>query len=250
MVWHIEPLALHRVWVPGPEVLFQRAFSEMVELVIYAFLLRRENQTCLIDTGLPHDHADLNLAVRGRKGPASGFFSVGDPLSALLEARSVHPDLLVLTSFGPYATGNLADFEGVPLVVSARGCADLLRPEEPALMHAVAPQTCRHLLAARKVQRSEELLPGLHFLEVGIHHPASAAVIVETADGRIGISDPVFTARNLTEGLALGAAENAAQWHAHVRMLGTRCDALLPIHDPDPRPVPRSRWHASLAAQS
>jgi hypothetical protein len=249
MVWTIEPLALHRVLVPGPEVLFQRAFTEMVTLVIYAFVLRQAGQVCLVDTGLAPEHSELNRAIRLRKGAQSGFEAMADPLPTLLHARSLRPDCVLLTSFGPYTTGHLAAFDGATLVVSARGCADLLQPEEPALVHAPAPMARDRLLAGQRVHGSQEILPGLHFHEVGVHHPASAAVLVDTAQGRIGISDPVFTARNLLEGLALGAAEQASHWHAHVRMLGTLCDAVLPIHDPDPRPVARARWHASLAAQ-
>lgn len=249
MVWTIEPLALHRVRVPGPEVLFQRAFNEIIELVIYAFLLRQGNQVCLVDTGLAPDHSELNRAIRLRKGAQSGFEPIAEPLPSQLASRSVRPDLVLLTSFGPYTTGHLADFSDIPLVVSARGCADLLQAEEPALVHAPAPQSRKLLLAGRRVQGGQEILPGLHFQEVGIHHPASAALLIDTAQGRIGLSDPVFTARNLLEGLALGAAEQAAHWHAHVRRLGACCDALLPIHDPDPQPVARGRWHTSLTAQ-
>ena len=248
MAWTIEPLALHRVLVPGPEVLFQRAFAEMIELVIYAFVLRQGGHVCLIDSGLPTDHGALNAAIRLRKGVASGFVAAGDSLPIQLQARAVRPDLVLLTSFGPYTTGNLAAVDGVPLIVSARGCADLLLPEEVAHVHALTPLVRDRLLAARRVRGELEILPGLHFLEVGIHHPASAAVIVDTAEGRIAISDPVFTARNLVEGLALGAAEQAAYWHAHVRLLGARCDAILPIHDPVPQPVPSGHWHSSLAA--
>ena len=107
MAWTIEPLTLHRVLVPGPEVLFQRAFAEMIELVIYAFLLRQEGHVCLIDSGLPTDHAAL-------KGAASGFVAAGDSLPIQLQARAVRPDLVLLTSFGPYTTGNLAAVDGVP----------------------------------------------------------------------------------------------------------------------------------------
>jgi hypothetical protein len=173
MVWTIEPLALHRVLVPGPEVLFQRAFTEMVTLVIYAFVLRQAGQVCLVDTGLAPEHSELNRAIRLRKGAQSGFEAMADPLPMLLHARSLRPDCVLLTSFGPYTTGHLAAFDGATLVVSARGCADLLQPEEPALVHAPAPMARDRLLAGQRVHGSQEILPGLHFHEVGVHHPAS-----------------------------------------------------------------------------
>jgi len=167
-------------------------------------------------------------------------------LAPLLAARGLLPDVLLLTSFGPYAVGGLDAFPQVPLHVSARGCADLEQREEPALAHAVTPEIRERLLRAQRVAGERQILPGLWLREVGVHHPASAAVLVETSDGIIGIADPVFVARNLIEGTALGAAEHAAHWHRTVRGLGQRCAALIPIHDPEPLPVGREHWHRSL----
>ena len=250
MVWAIEPIALHRVRVPGPEVLFQRAFAEMLELVIYAFVLRSAHGVCLVDTGLPPDYSALNRDVRARKGATSGFADAGPPLRQRLDTLGLVPDLLLLTSFGPYTTGALDAWVQVPLHVSARGCADLEQPEEPALSHAFTRPVRERLLGAQRVSGERQILPGLTLLEVGVHHPASAAVVIDTAQGRIAIADPVFLARNLLDGTALGAAEQAASWHAMVRKLGARCDALLPIHDLDPTPVCRDRWHPALKAPS
>ena len=246
MVWSIEPIALHRVRVPGPEVFFQRAFAETIELVIYAFVLRGVHGVCLVDTGLVSDYSALNRDIQARKGVASGFIDAGAPLKQRLLARGLVPDLVLLTSFGPYTTGALDAWARLPLHVSARGCADLEQPEEAALAHPLAQPLRERLLWAQRVQGERQVLPGLTLVEVGVHHPASAAILVETADGVVGIADPVFVARNLVDGTALGAAEHAASWHGMVRKLGLRCDALLPIHDPDPTPVYRDRWHPGL----
>ena len=246
MPWAITPLALHRVRVPGPEAFFQRAFRETVELVIYAFVLRSEHGVCLVDTGLPPDYETLNRDVRARKGADSGFADLGPPLPQRLADMGLVPDIVVLTSFGPYTTGRLDTFAQAPLHLSARGCADLQQPEEPALSHAVPGPLRERLLGAHRIEGEGQILPGLTFVETGVHHPASAALLIETAKGVVGLVDPLFLARNLTEGIALGAAEHAALWHGVVRSLGRRCDALLPIHDPDPTPVARDRWHASL----
>ena len=156
------------------------------------------------------------------------------------------PDLILVTSFGPYAVGGLERIDGIPVVASARGLADLATPEEPALVHPVPPTVIPRLADAQAIAGEAEILPGLCFVEVGIHHPASVAVIVDTETGPVAIADPVFTARNLTEGVALGAAEAAGDWHRLVRRLGGLAGAIVPIHDPDPTPVPRSSWHPIL----
>src|SRR5690349_3937376 len=164
MTWTIEPIRLSRFKVPGPEVLFQRGFGEMIEMVIYAFLLRDGTHTVLIDTGLPADHAALNANIRARKGPDAGFDAVGLPLAAELAARNARPELIVITSFGPYAIGGLPDLPLAPIVASARGLADLATPEEPALLHPVPAASAARLAEARGVAGEAELFRGLTYI--------------------------------------------------------------------------------------
>jgi glyoxylase-like metal-dependent hydrolase (beta-lactamase superfamily II) len=247
MLWTIEPIPLYRFKVPGPEVLFQRAFGETIEMVIYAFLLRDgDGRTVLVDTGLAGDVTLLNANIRLRKGPDAGFLPMGAGIEAELARRGARPELIIVSSFGPYAVGGLEHFPATPIVASSRGLADLAQSEEPAMLHPVPPVAAGLLAGARGIAGEEEIMPGLTFIEVGIHHPASAAVLAQTAEGTVAMADPVFTARNLVAGLALGAAEFAAGWHGMVRTLGHRADAILPAHDPAPVPVPRERWHATL----
>ncbi|QQR38423.1 MBL fold metallo-hydrolase [Devosia rhizoryzae] len=242
--WTIEPLPLHSFVAPGPEVLFQRGFGEMIDMVIYAFVLRREGVTVLVDTGLPADYTALNAAIRSRKGPRAGFHQSG---SRLVE-RAIAPHAIVLTSFGPYAVGGLAEFPRVPVHASARGLADLAMPEEPALLHPI-PAAARHVLAEAVPFNGESApFPGLKLIETGVHHPASAAIVVETEAGRVAIADPVFIRRNVIDGTALGAAEHAAGWHGMMRRLASCADSIIPIHDPDPTPLRRDLWHSSFEA--
>lgn len=246
-LWTIEPIPLYRFRVPGPEVLFQRAFDEFIEMVIYAFLLRSNTGTILVDTGLPEDFSALNESVVSRKGLQAGFFPVGASLQQELTMRGAEPDEIILTSFGPYAAGGLDRLAHIPIAVSMRGLRDLAAAEEPALRHPLPPHLVERLAQSNAIEGEQQIDDGVIFLETGVHHPASAAVVVDTEEGRIAISDPVFTARNLIEGIALGAAENAAGWHSMVRLLGARADAILPIHDVDPSPIRSAQWHRSLA---
>ena len=191
---------------PGPEVYFQRAFGEWVDIAIHAFMLRSADGSILVDTGFGGPVDALNEKMRARKGAGAGFdLAIEDIWSRI----GCVPDLVALTSFGPYAVGGLV---GLPaqasMVASARGLADLDAPEEPALVHPLcAPVRDTLLSRARPVHGEAELAPGVVFHEVGVHHPASAAIEVATADGWLVIADPVFTARNLTDWVALGAAD-------------------------------------------
>ncbi len=247
MIWTIEPHLMARAKTPGPEVFFQRAFTEMVEIAIFAFVLRAGGETVLVDTGLVADPGPLNAAVRRRKGRQAGF----EPVARLPDILDGAPDAAILTSFGPYAAGGLSDLAAdVPLVVSARGQRDLAAPEEPALFHPLAEPLAARVRGARGIEGEEELRPGIVFVEAGVHHPHSAVVLVDCAEGRIAIADPVFCRRNLDEGLALGVAEDVPGWFALVRRLSGRCDALIAIHDPDPTPVPVADWHPTLTTRA
>ena len=246
--WRIETIPLYDFVVPGPEVLFQRGFGETVAMTIYAFVLTGADKCVLLDTGLPADIAALNADIRVRKGPDAGFDPRGRPLAEELARRAIVPDAIVVTSFGPYAVGGLSALPPVRLLASARGLRNLATPEEPALVHAVSPDCAARLQGAEPISGGREIWPGLSFVEVGVHHPATATQQNDTTDDRIAIADPVFMARNLRDGIALGAAEEAARWHGMVRMLGTRADAIIPIHDPDSTPVPRAAWHTCFGA--
>lgn len=243
-------LPLYRFLTPGPEVLFQRRFGEMLELGIHAFLLRSQDTTVLVDTGLPRDFEALNDDIRRRKGAAAGFRPFEERLPDLLDRRGIVLDAIVLSSFGLYAVGGVEDFPRVPLYVSARGCADLEWPEEVALVHPLPDALRARLLGAKRIAGEQDLFPGMAMIETGVHHPASSALVAATRHGRIGIADPVFVAENLIEGHPLGAAEHAAGWHRMARLLADRCDAIIPIHDPNPQPLPKSIWHPSIRVQT
>lgn len=246
MIWSIETITVARALTPGPEVFFQRDFDSWVNIAIHMFVLRSDLGVVLVDSGLIADPEPLNAAMRRKKGQKAGFETVASQAEIYLGTDVL---AVMLTSFGPYAAGGLDRLRpDTPVYVSARGLADLRRPEEPRFLHPLPGKIRARLEQAIPVSGQDCLLPGLHFHEVGIHHPASAAVEIETAAGRVVIADPVFTAANLERQIALGAAEDASGWFAMVRMFAARNAAFLPVHEPSPAPVslvcePDGGWH-------
>ncbi|MEQ9813385.1 MAG: hypothetical protein RLO50_11450 [Azospirillaceae bacterium] len=247
MSWTIETITVATARTPGSEVTFQRGFGEWVDIAIHCFLLRDGRHRVLVDTGLLDEIEPLNRAMRRRKGHQAGFVRQENALGEMLTSPL---DAVVLTSFGPYAVGGIARLHpATRLVASARGLADLRRPEEPMLVHALPPA-----LGALLQDRSEpvtgavDLLPGLTVMEVGVHHPASMAVRLDTDDGPLVIADPVFTRANVIDGVALGAAEHAAGWYEMVRRLAAGGARFLPIHDPSPEPVSPGAWLSGVCS--
>lgn len=235
-IWDIEIHSVATARTPGPEVFFQRAFGEWVDIAVHVFVLRSKEGCILIDAGFGGPLDKLNAKMRVKKGSEAGFNLMIEDVWTQIDCT---PDLVALTSFGQYTAGGVAGMPAQPnLIVSARGLADLERAEEPALIHPLSPEVTTALLTrSNAVHRKSEIAPGVVFHEVGVHHPASAAVEVTTSDGQLIIADPVFTARNLTDWIALGAAENAGGWYRMVRQLARDGARFLPIHDPAPQPV-------------
>ena len=246
MIWTITPLRLFAFSAPGPEVFFQRDFGRAVDMIIYAFLLTCDSEAVLVDCGLPEDFTALNGSILARKGAGACFKACAPSLVHQLAMRQIRPSCIILSSFGPYAAGGLTLFPSHEVIVSKRGWSNLATPEEIALNHPLPENVEAILHNAKTVSCSIEVRPGIRFVEAGVHHPASAAVLVHTSTGWVGIADPIFVRRNLTDGIALGAAEHAAGWHSMVREVGKSIEAIIPIHDPDPTPLPRDAWHPLL----
>jgi hypothetical protein len=246
MIWTIEAYPTADLLSPGPEVFFQRDFERRVALRIFSFVLRSAAGSVLVDTGLA-DHAALDADVRSRKGAWSGFYDIAP---ALHERLATAPDRIVLTSFGPYAFGGLNRWPAAPVHFSARGLADVLAPEVPALARQLPAPVQQRLCGAdgRPVAGRMTILPGLELIEVGAHAPAALAVTIDTAAGRVAIADPIFLAENLTRGLALGFCDSIPDWFRIFDKLGD-VDAILPIHDPAGVAVPRADWHPRLKGE-
>jgi len=250
MIWSVDIHTVATARTPGPEVYFQRDFGHWVDIAIHIFVLRSSLGAVLVDTGLIPDVSDLNAAMKRSKGPEAGFERCGSGVEPLVDDRLA---AVLLTSFGPYAAGGAnAVPDAVPIYASARGLANLATPEEPCLVHGLPQVVSNRLAKARPVHGTFEVMPGIAMREVGVHHPASTAIEIATEEGLLVIADPIFTADNLTRGVALGAAENAAGWHKLVRDYAARGARFLPIHEPIPYPVavdlsPDGRWSATTA---
>lgn len=243
MIWTITPHATADLRSPGPEVFFQRDFTRIVALRIHSFVLESGGTTVLVDTGLA-DHAALDADMRARKGDFAGFHDIAPPVWQRL-ARA--PDAIVLTSFGPYTIGGLDRFPDCPVFFSARGLAEARAPRVKILARRLPEPVLARMTsaAAQPVDGRCEAFPGLTLIEVGAHAPAALGFIARTAQGAVGLADPVFTAENLTRGVPLGWCESLPEWYELFdRMKGM--EAMIPLHDPDPSPVPRALWHESL----
>lgn len=245
-MWTIEPLKTATFLSPGPEVFFQRDFSRRVDMALFTFVLRSQDACVIVDTGLG-EHAALDRDIQSRKGDWSGFKDIGSP------ARSRVADKVsdvVLTSLGPYAVGCLGDFPGVPVHVSARGLADLREPECFGLVRRTSTEALTRLQGndIRPVVQTTHPHPGLRIVQLGAHSPSAMGVVVDTAEGRIAIADPVFHAENLTRGVPLGWCKSLPDWFGVFDLLED-VDAILPIHDPAARPLRRAEWHPTLAGR-
>ena len=211
-LWTIEPVMTATFLSPGPEVFFQRDFTRRVEMALFTFVLRGAGACVILDTGLA-DHAALDRDVRLRKGEWAGFHDHG---TAARQRIADDVTDIVLTSLGPYGVGRLNDSPGATVHVSARGLSDAREPECFALPRRVAPEALARLAGPRvnRVTGTSTPHAGLTIVQLGGHSPSAMGVVVDTAQGRIAIADPIFHGENLTRGLPLGWCESLPDWFA------------------------------------
>jgi glyoxylase-like metal-dependent hydrolase (beta-lactamase superfamily II) len=231
--------------VPCPEVYWMERFSEWTTLQFQAALIRGGDHTILLNTGFPAEIEALAKAWRDFLGEPAVLKRPDEWLiEAHLEKAGLSPDDIthvLITPIQLYATGGLHLFRQADFYVSRRGwIEDIVAPEYP---HHIPRQGCIsddhfHWLMGENrgrlilVPDETELLPGLRLRWVGTHHRSSMAVDVDTAAGRVIITDAAFHYANLEEGKPLGIAESIIEAHAAYDWIRRTADLAIPLYDP------------------
>lgn len=198
----------------------------------------------VVNTGSPQDLS----------GPER-YWSEGDPplrlrrppemeVPTILAEHGVHPAAvtdLFLTPLGPYNTGNISLFRRANIHPLKRGWAYAVGLEDdlPRLPEVAFPYSERaHLLTHafdRLVLLPDEAnpLPGIETFFVGVHHPASMAIAINTSRGKVIFSDAFFKFANIEQMKPIGYCQDLRQCMRIYRRIAREADLLLPMYDPD-----------------
>jgi len=78
-----------------------------------------------------------------------------------------------------------------------------------------------------------EVLPGLRTFWAGVHHRSSIAVSIDTANGKIIITDSFFKYGNIEQGRYLGVMESMMEADATWARIRKEAQVFASIYDPE-----------------
>lgn len=243
----VDVLSMGTMPLPSPEVFWMSNWEEWFHATFWMVVVRGAHHTMVINTGPPADLAGLNALWKGFHPSGQSQFSRlpdEEPLASLatlgIDAQEVTH--VVLTPIVAYTVGNLELFPNAKIMLSRRGWIEdvLAPPYTPHLPRDifVPDATLKHLLfdAQERVElvRDGDLLaPGVTVWESLVHHRSSLAIDIETAVGRVTVTDSAFSYRNVEENINLGIGESYPEAMATYDRLRRDSDVVIPLYEPE-----------------
>ena len=246
MTYQIQLLKMGQCDVAGPEVFWMSHWDSWVQLYFWMVVVRGNGITAIINTGPPADLTELNERW------SSGFGERGKlvreeserPLSALAAIGIKPEDVthLLITPLQIYATANIQIFKNAQVCISKRGWIEDFHAEKFP-MHVprklrISDETLQYLMfegheKVRLLEDEDEIAPGLSCFWAGVHHRSSMCYVVETAKGKVAISDCLFKYGNLENGEPLGIQESLEEYYLTCARIKREADIFVPLYEPD-----------------
>ncbi len=247
MQYTVQALKMGESQVPGPEVYWMEAWDRRETLYFMAFLIQGNGKNILVNTGVPQDLSRLNsrwLEVFGFEEAQIRREEEERPQNALKRFGLAPDDIhyVIVTPLQAYATANIPMFRNAQVCISRRGwIEDFQAPTYH--MHVprefrVPPEVNNYLQnegweKLRLLEDEDQVLPGITTFWAGVHHRSSIAICVNTARGKVVITDCFFKYPNIEQGKYLGVQESLLEAAVTWERLRREGDILVPIYDPE-----------------
>ena len=249
--YRITALKMGEAKATAAEVYWMSQQTGWETLAFWAFLIENDEHRILFNTGFPKDHLSQrkHTPLRAGAGPDENV-----PVAALEPDRWIvhvltdrglradQVDHILVTPLTAFATGGLEEFKAAQIWISRRGWVDFHTPdlEIPHMARNIvfSPQVLSWLMAEgvprlRLLPDEEsEILPGIRAWFCGGHHRSSMAFVVQTAAGRVALTDAIFKYRNYEENIPLGLSESLEEHYHLFAKLRRDADLILPLYDP------------------
>ena len=246
MPFSVHVLKMGEMPVPGPEVYWMSHWEEWETLSFLMVVARDDRHTVVINCGPPPDLTSLNTFWRGFHPSGTVQFKREEserPANALASIGVKPEDVthLVITPLVAYACGDFPLFPNAQFVISRRGwIEDVFAPPRPVHVPRdiyLPPDAMKHLLfdAADRLRLMDEgeVCPGIGVWLAGVHHRSSLAVVIQSHQGNVVVSDAFFKYGNVEDDHYLGVGESyfeAMDTYARVRK---EADIIIPLYDPE-----------------
>jgi glyoxylase-like metal-dependent hydrolase (beta-lactamase superfamily II) len=231
--------------MPGPLVYRTSGEDEWHTLHFYFVVIRGAGKTLVINTGLPEDLSALNQLWSEMAGPRCQVTRHEDerlgPVLARLGLDPREVDYVITTPFKNYLLANLGEFPNATVCVSQHGWTErYLARRYPSPIPdptAVDDQLLDRLQAGtpnplQLLRDEDEILPGLRVFWVGVHDRSTMALVVNTGQGKVVITDACLTYEHIEGMVPIGTAdslETCLNAYVLIRQAG---ELVVPLHDP------------------
>ena len=245
MAYSLRVMKIAEAKTAGPIQFHLSHWDELDYGPHFLWLAQGGGRTILINTGLPQDPDDFEILNDAcRAAHPENFFPpdrIRPPQEVLAEAGTQLEDVDTILIISPvsYATGNIELFPNAEIHLSRTGWIDFMAPERPSHLDRkviYTDATLTYLVTEawdriHLVGDEEEVLPGIKMFWVGCHHRGSMAVSIQTAKGKVVISDALFTYENFDRGIPIGALENIFECEDALERVREEADIVIPNHD-------------------
>src|SRR2546421_8303598 len=246
MNYQVQVLRMGQCEVAGPEVYWMNHWNDWVTLYFWMVVIRGNGITAIINTGPPEDLTDLNARWIGGFGERGCMKREESerPVKALA-ALGIKPEdvtHVLITPLQSYATANIQLFRNAQVCISKRGWIEDFHAEKFP-MHVprkfrISDETLQYLMfegheKLRLLEDEAEILPGLRCFWAGVHHRSSMVYLIQTAKGKVAVSDCVFKFKNIEEMEPLGIQESLEEFHITCNRIKRDADIFLPLYEPD-----------------
>ena len=246
MAYQVQVLKMGQCDVRGPEVYWMARWDDWEQIAFLMVVVRGEGKVAVINTGPPPDLSALNARWTAAFGPRGALVRLEEerPERALatLELSPATVDYVLITPLQAYAVGNIPLFKNAQICVSRRGwIEDFHAP--PYEMHVPRklriPDDVLSYLTVQAPERlhllddEDEILEGLEASWVGAHHRSSMAYFIETARGRVAVTDCCFKYGNIEKMHPIGIMESLPECLEAYERLRKEAETVIPLYDPE-----------------
>ncbi len=246
MAYQVQVLKMGQCDVRGPEVYWMDRWDDWEQIAFLMVVVRGEGKVAVINTGPPPDLSALNARWTAAFGPRGALVRLEEerPERALatLELSPATVDYVLITPLQAYAVGNIPLFKNAQICVSRRGwIEDFHAP--PYEMHVPRklriPDDVLSYLTVQAPERlhllddEDEILEGLEASWVGAHHRSSMAYFIETARGRVAVTDCCFKYGNIEKMHPIGIMESLPECLEAYERLRKEAETVIPLYDPE-----------------
>ena len=249
--YRLTAMSMGETKVPCAEIYWMNKLIGWEPLTFWSFLIENDERKILLNTGFPQDYSALHKHwttwAKSAMGEEGHIPVVGKDnwIVNALAHHHVKPDDIdhvIVTPLTSYATGGLDQFSKAKIWFSRHGWIDFHAPdpEIPQLpRHIIFPDHVLQWLASEAASRIQllpdediEFLPGIKSWFCGAHHRSSMVFLVQTASGRVALTDAVFKYRNYEEKIPLGLSESLEEHYRLYAKLKREADIVVPLYDP------------------